>query len=589
MTKLRLLARDVWHLAKGYWASEERWSARVLLVSIVGLNLGLVYVNVMQNRANGALFTALQQHDGSGFYRAFGTVILLILAYLAVAVLRVFLDQTLQLRWRRWLTDRYVTLWLADRTFYRMRFSGRVDNPDQRISEDVRIFIEKSMSLGFGLLNSLATLASFAAILWNLSGSITLPLPGFSVTIHGYMFWVAILYSGLGSLIAHLVGRPLIRLNNRQQKVEADFRFSLVRLREEAEGIALYRGEAQERGIALGRFRALYDNVKRIILRNAQYVMFQLLFSQFISQFALLVASPRYFSGAIELGPLMQTANAFERVNEALSWFISSYLIFAEWRATVNRLTEFGHEIAREAEAAHSGTRVDTGPQDAIDLREVSVSLPDGGPLLEPITLSLKPSEAVLLRGSSGSGKSSLFRVLAGLWPFSTGRIRLPAGARTLFLPQRPYMPIGTLRAALWFPEPPALEREAEAQAALASVDLPALVHRLDEEAHWTQVLSPGEQQRLAIARAVLIKPDWLFLDEATSAMDEDQEAVLYRMLAVALPGTTVVSVGHRESLAAFHRRIITVVRKMGDAGRLTDSAARSPGVREFASEVGRP
>jgi putative ATP-binding cassette transporter len=589
MTRLRLLGRDVWHLAKGYWASEERWSARVLLVSIIGLNLGLVYVNVMQNRANGALFTALQQHDGSGFYRAFGTVIMLIAVYLAVAVLRVFLDQTLQLRWRRWLTDKYVTRWLADRTFYRMRFSGRIDNPDQRISEDVRLFIEKSMSLGFGLLSSLATLASFAAILWNLSGSIVVPLGGLSITIPGYMVWVAILYSGLGSLIAHLVGRPLIRLLNRQQGVEADFRFSLVRLREEAEGIALYGGEAQERGVALGRFRALFDNFKRIIRRNAQYVMFQLLFSQFISLFALLVASPRYFSGAIELGPLMQTANAFERVNEALSWFISSYLTFAEWRATVNRLTEFGHEIAREAEAANSGARIDTGPQDTIDFQDLSVALPDGALLLEPTTLSLKPREAVLLNGSSGSGKSSLFRVLAGLWPFSAGQIRMPAGASTLFLPQRPYMPIGTLRAALWFPAPAALDREDEAQAALAAVDLPAFAQRLDEEAHWTQVLSPGEQQRLAIARALLLKPSWLFLDEATSAMDEDQEAALYRKLAIALPGTTIVSIGHRESVAAFHRRIITVVRKPERAGRLTDRGARPVIVRDLASGARRP
>ncbi len=258
MTRLGLLARDVWHLAKGYWVSEERWSARVLLVAILALNLGLVYVNVMQNKANGALFTALQQHDGAGFYRAFGTVILLILGYLAVAVLRVFLDQTLQLRWRRWLTDLYLTRWLANRTFYRMRFSGRVDNPDQRISEDIRLFIDRSMLLGFGLLSSFATLASFAAILWTLSGSIKVPLGGISLTIPGYMFWVAILYSGIGSVIAHLVGRPLIKLNNRQQKVEADFRFSLVRVREEAEGIALYSGEPQEQAIALGRFRALY-------------------------------------------------------------------------------------------------------------------------------------------------------------------------------------------------------------------------------------------------------------------------------------------------------------------------------------------
>ena len=566
------LARDVWVLTKGYWGSEERWSAWLLLISVIALNFGLVGVNVLQNQANGALYTALQQQKASGFYHAFLIVVLLILLYLVVAVLRVYLDQTLQLRWRRWLTDQYVTRWLADRTFYRMRFSGRVDNPDQRISEDVRLFIEKSMALGLGLLNALATLTSFAALLWYLSGDITVPIGGFAITIPGYMFWVALVYSGLGSVIAHLIGRPLIGLNNRQLAVEADFRFSLLRLREEAEGIALYGGEAQERSVALVRFRTLYDNFKRIIVRSNQYLMFQLMFSQFTDFFALLVCSPRYFSGAIQLGVLIQTANAFTRVNEALSWFVGSYTSFAEWRANADRLTGFGAEIKREADAAIRGTRTEARAQDTIDLKDVSVSLPDGAPLLAPVTLSFKPHEAVLLEGPSGSGKTTLFRVLAGLWPFGTGCISLPTGATTLFLPQRPYMPIGSLREALWFPAHPMPGRDAEAQAALAAVGLPALGQRLDEDAHWSQALSQGEQQRLAIARALLVKPDWLFLDEATSATDEAEEAALYQAIAEALPATTVISIGHRTSLEAYHHRVIAVERMIGHPGRLIDT-----------------
>jgi putative ATP-binding cassette transporter len=541
------------------------------LTSIIGLNLCSVGVTLLQNLANGALFTALQQQTAPGFYRTFAMVILLILLYLAVAVLRAYLDQTLQLRWRRWLTDQYVTRWLADRAFYRMRFSGRVDNPDQRISEDVRLFIERSMSLGHGFLNSLATLASFAALLWYLSGSITLPIGNFAIIIPGYMLWVAVLYSGLGSVIAHLIGRPLIRLNNRQQAVEADFRFSLLHLREEAEGIAFHGGETQERSIALGRFQTLYDNFKRIILRSNSIWVFQLLFSQFTSFFGLLIASPGYLSGAIQLGVLIQTAHAFERVNEALSWFIGSYTAFAQWRATVDRLTEFAAEINCEADAAVSGTRTETAVQDTIDLYDVGVFLPHGEPLLSPVTLSFKPHEAVLLKGASGSGKSMLVRVLAGLWPFATGRIRLPAGAKMLFLPQRPYMPIGTLREALWFPAPPTLRREAEARAALASVGLSALSQRLDENSHWAQTLSLGEQQRLAIARALLIKPDWLFLDEATSATDEEEEVALYRIVADTLRSTTVISIGHRGSLEAYHPRVITVDRTIGRPGRLID------------------
>jgi len=587
MTGLRRLAGNVWVLTKGYWGSEERWSARVLLTSVIGLNLGLVGVNVLQNEATGTLFTTLQQRDAPGFYRALVIVVSLILLYLAVAVLRVYLDQTLQLRWRRWLTDQYVTRWLADRTFYRMRFSGRVDNPDQRISEDVRLFIDRTMLLGVGFLHALATLASFAALLWYLSGSITLPIGGFEITIPGYMFWMAVLYSGLGSVIAHLIGRPLIRLHNRQQAVEANFRFSLVRLREEAEGIALYGGEAQERGVALGRFRVLYDNFKRIILRTNQYLMFQMLFSQGTSSFALLIASPRYFAGTIQLGVLTQTANAFERVNEALAWFIGSYTVFAEWRATVDRLTEFAAEIERETAAAALATHTEAAAQDTIDLEDVGVSLPDGAPLLAPVTLRFKPHEAVLLQGPSGSGKSTLFRVLAGLWPFATGRIRLPAGATTLFLPQRPYMPIGTLREALWFPARPAVSGEAEARAALDAVGLSALTDRLDEDAHWGQVLSLGEQQRLAIARALLIKPDWLFLDEATSATDEEEEAALYRVVAKVLPATTVISIGHRASLAAYHQRLMAVDRA-GRPGRLIDRTGELVDAYGPVRQVGR-
>jgi vitamin B12/bleomycin/antimicrobial peptide transport system ATP-binding/permease protein len=571
MAQLKRLACDVWILTNGYWRSEERWSARVLLVSIIGLSLGLVGVSLLQNLATGALFTALQQHNAPHFYRAFVIVVLLILLYLAVAVLRAYLDQVLQLRWRRWLTDQYVTRWLANRIFYRMRFSGRVDNPDQRISEDVRLFIERSGSLALGLLNSLATLGSFAALLWYLSGSITLPIGDFGLTIPGYMLWIALLYAGLGSVVAHLIGRPLISLNNRQQAVEADFRFNLLHLREEAEGIAFHGGETQERSTALGRFRALYENFRRIILRNSIIWVFQLLFSQVTSFLALLIASPGYFSGAIELGVLIQTAHAFERVNEALSWFIGSYTSFAQWRAAAERLTEFATEINRQAEAASSGTRTITALQDTIDLYDVGVFLPDGKPLLSPITLSFKPHQAVLLKGTSGSGKSMLIRVLAGLWPFAIGRIRLPAGAKTLFLPQRPYMPMGTLREALWFPAPPPPGREAEACAALASVGLSSLSERLDEYSHWVQMLSLGEQQRLAIVRALLIKPDWLFLDEATSAIDEEEEAALYRIVADALRSTTVISIGHRGSLDAHHQRVITLDKTIGCPGRLIE------------------
>jgi vitamin B12/bleomycin/antimicrobial peptide transport system ATP-binding/permease protein len=569
MKGMQQFGYDVWALVKGYWGSEERWSAWAFLAAIISLDLGYVYVNVLLNKANGSVFNALQQYDTASFYRAFVAILVLVLILLAATLLRVFLLQTLQLRWRRWLTDHYLTHWLADRIFYRLRFSGRVDNPDQRIAEDIRLFIEYTLSLGLGLLATLEMLASFSVLLWHLAGSITLPIGGIELTIPGYMFWVAVLYSGVGSWLAHLVGHPLIRLNNLQRSVEADFRFSLVRLREEAEGIALYGGEAQERGIALGRFQALYDNVKRLILRNCQYLMFQTFVGQFANFFPLLVAAPRYFSGAVALGTLTQLTHAFWQVNASLSWFITNYPTFAEWRATVDRLTEFDREMVREAQGEGDGAHLETTAQDTIDFEEVGIALPDGTPLLTPVTLRLRPHETVLLKGPSGCGKSTVFRVLAGLWPFATGRIRLPAGVQTLFLPQRPYMPIGTLRQALWFPAPPALDGDAKARAALGTVGLAALGQRLDETAHWTHVLSPGEQQRLAIARALLLKPDWLFLDEATSALDEDHEATLYRRLAEALGHTTLISIGHRRSLEAYHTRVIAVDREAGHPGVL--------------------
>jgi putative ATP-binding cassette transporter len=573
MAKLRELGRDIWTLTKGYWASEERLWAWGLLAAVVGLNLGLVYVNLEQNLAMGAVFNALSKFDGHEFYVAFVTLILLILLYLIAAVLRVYLDQTLQLRWRRWLTDQYLVHWLAHQTFYRSRFSRRVDNPDQRISEDIRLFIERTMALSIGVLNSVATVGTFAVLLWNLSGSITLSLNGFVLTIPGYMFWAAVLYSGLGSMLAHLVGRPLIRLNYRQQTVEADFRFSLLRLREEAEAIALYGGEAQERGAALSRFRALFENVTNLIRRNAQYLLFQLFFNQSGYGISILLASPRYFAGAIQLGTLLQISNAFERVNAALSWFIDNYWTFAEWRATVERLNEFAREIASENRLAMPGARIERAArQDSIELKDVSVALPSGEPLIAPITLSLKPREWVLLQGASGAGKSTLFRVLAGIWPFADGCVSLPEGAKALFLPQQPYMPIETLREALWYPARASRRRDDEAQTALEAVDLGGLARRLDESAHWEQILSQGEQQRIALARAILAKPNWLFMDEATSALDEGQEAALYRRLRAILPRTTVVSVGHRRSLEALHDRVLMLERAAGKPARLVGS-----------------
>lgn len=542
------------------------------MIVIVAGNLGLVGINLVQNIATGGVFTALQESDAHRFYAALGALMLAIFAYMAVAVARLFLQQTFQLRWRRWLTDRYLDDWLANRTFYRMRFFKRVDNPDQRISEDIRVFIEETVALATGLLSSVAALATFATLLWQLSGAITIDLGWGAITIPGYMLWAAVLYAGIGSILAHMIGRPLIRLNNLQQGVEADFRFHLVRLREEAEGITLYGAEEQERGHARDRFAALYKNFRRLIRSNARYVFYQLLFSQLAYGLSLVLASPRYFQGLIVLGTLVQISNAFERVNEALSWLIGTYPVYAEWRANTDRLVEFSG--AMEADALpQAAAHLRASPDDSTELKQVRISLPDGSDLIAPATLSLKPRQSVLFRGPSGSGKSTLFRALAGLWPFVSGEIHRPAHARMLFLPQRPYMPIGPLRDAIWFPEPASPQRDGEAAAALAAVGMSGMAKRLDESGHWAQIMSPGEQQRIAIARALLLKPDWLFLDEVTASHDEREEAELYRRLTEALPDTTIISIGQRRSLEAFHDRQIVLDCSRGRPTRIVGTA----------------
>lgn len=566
------VGRDLWHLTRAYWLGAERWSAWAFVVAIVLGNLALVGINLLQNFATGNVFTALQENDGRQFYWAVGELMAAIVAYMLVAVARLLLQQTFQLRWRRWLTDRYLKAWLAHRVFYRMRFLKGVDNPDQRISEDIRVFIDQTMSLTIGLLSSVAMLATFATLLWNLSGSISVDLGWLAITIPGYMLWAAMLYAGIGSLLAHVIGRPLIRLNNRQQGVEADFRFNLVRLREEAEGITLYGAEERERKQALDRFKALYNNFRLLIRSNARYVLYQLLVSQLAYGLSLLLIAPRYFSGAILLGALVQSSNAFERVNEALSWLIGSYPVYAEWQATTDRLVELSRAVIPDA-TPELGAHLRDSSEHATELRNLKISLPDGSDLIAPANLTLKPHEAVMFIGPSGSGKSTLFRVLAGLWPFAHGELLRPAGAKMLFLPQRPYMPIGPLREAVWFPEPARPERDQDAIAALTTVGLSGMIKRLDETAHWAQILSPGEQQRIAIARALLLKPDWLFLDEVTAAHDEREEAELYRRLMDALPDTTIISIGQRRSLEAFHDRMITLDRSAGRPTRIVIAA----------------
>ena len=559
MSRMRQLFRDAWAIARPYWFSEDRWAGRGLLVAVIALNLGIVFINVLLNKWNNAFYNSLQDKDYAAFVSQLFKFTYLAAAYIVAAVYQLYLNQMLQIRWRRWLTDRYLTGWLKDTAYYRMQLHAtETDNPDQRIAEDLRLFVSTTLGLSLGFLRAIVTLVSFIAILWVLSGPFT--IPWVNVTVPGYMVWTALLYAVVGTWLTNLIGRPLIQLNFNQQRYEADFRYSLVRFRENTEGVALYRGEADE----LRGFRDRFANVVRnwwgIMRQQKRLTSFTAGYSQVAIIFPFVVAAPRYFRGEFALGGLMQTASAFGQVQDALSYIISSYTDIAEWRAVVARLAGFNKALDQvRTEAAIQGIRHEEAPAGGLDLEHVHLALPDGRPLVEDISVSLRRGDTALISGPSGAGKSTLFRAIAGIWPFGRGRITMPAGDRVLFLPQKPYLPLGTIREIVSYPTPPAGLTDATLREALEAVGLPQLGDKLDESANWALRLSPGEQQRIAFARALVQKPDWLFLDEATSAVDEASEGPLYALLRERLPGATVISVGHRSTLRPFHARRLVI------------------------------
>jgi putative ATP-binding cassette transporter len=558
---------EAWALIAPFWRSEERWRARLLLGVVIALNLSLVGMTVLLTYWQRAFYNTLESKDWDGFIALLFTwhrteaegflpgFILVAALYILIAVYQLYLRQALQMRWRRWLTDVYLTEWLADRAYYRMALTDPyTDNPDQRIADDARLFVEDTLSLGIGLLNSIVTLGSFILVLWSLSGSITV----LGVEIPGYMVWVALVYALLGTWLAHLIGRPLIMLNFNQQRLEADFRYALVRFRENTEGIALYGGEADEKRGLTQRFGKLMLNWWDIMRATKRLTFFTAGYGQVASIFPIVVAAPAYFAGRMPLGGLIQTSSAFGQVQGALSWFVDNYARLTEWRATVERLSGFTHAVAKAREAG-GGPHSSKGEANQLTLRDVTLSLPDGRVLLSGAEMKVVPGEAVLINGPSGSGKSTLFRAIAGIWPFGSGSISLPQNARVLFLPQRPYLPLGTLKRAVCYPEDEARFSDTEVIAALNEAGLGHLAARLDEADSWGQRLSGGEQQRLSFARSFLQRPDWLFLDEATASLDPEAEEAMYASLKRALPGLTMVSIAHRPAVARFHDRILRV------------------------------
>jgi len=539
-----------WALTKPYWVSRQRAVGLTLLTSVVGLSLLLVWVEVKFNTWNNDFYNTLQDKDQAEFFRQLGMFTMIALIYIVSRVYQLYFQQMLLIEWRTWLTENFLGAWTKDQTHYRMALLDRgTDNPDQRIAEDLRMFVEYTLSLTLGLLSAVVTLVTFTTILWKLSG--VLEVGG--VSVPGYMVWVALVYAVIGTWLTHLIGRPLIGLDFNQQRFEADFRFSLMRLRENGEGVALYRGEKEELASFHTRFAAVIGNWWALMRKQKQLGWFTSFYGQVAIIFPYVVSAPRFFSGAMPMGGIFQTASAFGQVQGSLSWFIDAYTRFATWKATVDRLIGFAESIERVQRLKVEGERIE-GERN-LALQDVELDLPQGRPLLRSARLELKPGEDVLISGPSGAGKSTLFRALAGIWPYWKGRISLPKGARLLFLPQKPYLPIGSLKHAVSYPEEAAKYSDEELKKALSGVGLPQLVDELERSENWAQVLSGGEQQRLAFARALLNQPDWLFLDEATSSLPEDAQEELYRLLKQKLPRTTLVSIGHRTSLAAHHPR----------------------------------
>jgi putative ATP-binding cassette transporter len=545
--------RAFWALTKPYWVSGQRVKGLTLLATIVGLTLMAVWLELQFTSWYRDFYNTFENRDQPEFFRQVGMFALLALIWIINAVYRLYFQQMLEIEWRTWLTERFIHDWTSDQAHYRMQLLDRgTDNPDQRIAEDLRLFVELTLSLSLGLLSAVATLIVFVDLLWTLSG----PMAVWGISIPGYLVWIALAYAIGGSYLTHVVGRPLIGLGFNQQRFEADFRFSLVRLRENSEGIALYRGEREETSNLRQRFAAVIGNWWALMLRQKKLSWFTSFYHQLAVILPLVAIAPRFFAGQIQLGVIFQTTSAFGQVHGSLSWFISAYTTFASWKATVNRLLGFTASLERVREEAVKldGERVE-GSENSLAVQDLTIALPQGKPLLGRTALELKAGEHVLVTGPSGAGKSTFFRALSGIWPYWKGRIRLPHGARLLFLPQKPYLPIGTLKRAVCYPDDPVQHSDESVRETLARVGLAHFAGELERSENWSQVLSGGEQQRLAFARALLTRPDWLFLDEATASLPEADQDRLYRLLRDELKRTTIVSIGHRESLAKYHAK----------------------------------
>lgn len=572
-----MLSKTAWRLMKSYWKSKEKWRARGLLAGVIALSLGQVYMLVMLNQWNNVFYNALQERDFEVFWPLIGQFSLIAFGYIIMAVYAIYVKQILEIKWRTWMTSRYLDEWMHSQTYYRLQVLGGdgVDNPDQRISDDIGMFVNLTLSLFIGLLKQVSTLVAFVVILWQLSGTLDIPVGDTVLSVPGYMVFVTLIYSVVGTWLAHKVGRSLIGLNYDQQRYEADFRFSMVRVRENSESIAFYGGEGPEMQNFQERFGMVIRNFWALMKRTKLLNFYVNGYAQLAVIVPILMSAPKYFSGDMQLGGFIQTLSAFGRVQDALSYFVEAYDTIAQYVAVIRRLGGFtGHMEAAENMQASFGfdSRDDIN---GLVLQDVQVELPDGRRLFEGLSLAVPAGKYLLVSGNSGCGKSTLLRALAGIWPYGCGNVSLPSGWRSMFLPQRPYLPLGSLRRAIYYPQPVPENESADLRELLERFGIGRLADRLDEVDDWSRILSLGEQQRLAFIRILLFRPDIVFLDESTSAMDEQREAEAYDILKELLPEMAVISVGHRSTLFKKHDKRLQLTGSGWQLSPLAEQLAR--------------
>lgn len=565
-----VVLRSAWKLGREYLFSKQKWQAWGLLVSVVCLNLAVVYITVRVNLWQANFYNIIQSYEQVGFLEAIGVYAALASVLVVVKGLQVYFRMLLQVNWRQWLTDKYLSYWLKNKIYYRLQLNDEhyADNPDQRISEDVDLFVSLTLRLSLECMQDVLTVFSFIVILWNISEVVYLAIGSMNIAIYGYLVWASLFYAIVGTYLTVKIGKPLINLDYEQQKYEADFRYSLVRVREYAESIALYGGEAAEKINCLKHFKYLVANFKEIIQIRKRLTWLTTGYAHAAVVFAIFVASPRYFSGKITLGHMFQIIDAFNHVQSGLSFIIDSFTRVAQWRAVVNRLNTFivcmeGAEKKSKLQSLHQLANKDKRGN-ILTVVDVEVFKPDGQKLIEKLNFSLVSGNRLLITGPSGCGKSTLIRTLAGLWLYAKGKIVTPQKGQSLFVPQKPYMPIDTLRKALLYP---GLERKITDQEIIETLGLcqiEYLVPRLNEIGDWGKFLSLGEQQRIAFVRILLQKPEWLFLDEATSALDDDNQDLVYGLVTKYLPNTAIISVGHRKNIANYHNQKLIVNRSGG-------------------------